>query len=159
MPGLLTHSPADVLRRLLIDLGYGSEPATEFENLPWPIYVGSEPPTPDNCITLYDTGGTGYGFHMIDGERQEKHGIQVRIRAVTYDVGYTKACSLANALDTAIYFEKPRIGSNHYKVPQFARTSDVLSLGQAPGGRQSKMGRGSRRQIFTINGLLSVRAN
>ena len=145
MSGALTHSPADIVRTRLIELTLGTNPAS---NTAWPIFVSSEPDTPDNCITIYDTLGRDQGRVMWTGERQEMHGIQVRIRSQTHALGYTKARAIAVALDESIESDLVTIDATDYCLHSITRTSDVLALGlQKPA---------SRRYLFTVNALVSV---
>lgn len=151
MPGTLTHSPADVIRRLLIQLGHGTTPEDSGE---WPIYVATEPDSPDNAITLYDTAGINQGDHMIDGERQEKHGFQVRIRGWDHTTGYTKAREIAVGMDQNVDRTSATVPDStgagvSYTVWSITRSSDVLSL-----GRDTPQ---SKRHIFTINAVTSLR--
>lgn len=145
MPGTLTHSPADVLRRALIDLGLGSAPPAT----PWPVYASSEPSSPENVITVYDTEGRDEGREMILGERQERHGFQIRVRAGTHTEGYTKARAIAVALDEVVYMRAVSIEGIAYLIWAISRTSDVISLGTNVTS--------SKRQVFTINGTVSLR--
>lgn len=144
MPGTLTHSPADILRYALASLGLGSlAPAS-----PWPVYAGQEPSSPDDCITVYDVAGTDSGY-VQQGERQEQHGWQVRIRGQDHATGYTKARAVAVALDEDLYHLTVTIGAASYLIWSATRTSDVLALGlESPA---------SQRHLFTVNGTICVR--
>lgn len=147
MPGPLTHSPADVVRWLLVALGLGSSPALEPLEA-WPVYTDNEPDLPDEVITTGDTSARDSGRVMYDGERAEFNGFQVRVRAGTFDVGYAKAHALAIAMDQA-YQVVVHVGASSYRVQSISRTSDVLSLGkQVPG---------SKRSLFTVNALVCLR--
>ena len=150
MPGTLTHSPADVMRWLLIDMGHGTDPATEPLGL-WPAYAGGEPATPDEVITVYDTAGVIDGFTMTDGEAQERHGIQIRVRSATHRRGYNKSRAIAVALDQDVYQETVTIDGTAYLVWTATRTTDVLAI-----GKESPT---SKRSIFTLNALVSMRQN
>lgn|SRR3990167_993558 len=144
-PGPLIHSPADVLRRVLITLGHGVNPPLTT----WPIYAAGEPNTPDNCITVYDTEGRNDGRSMIDGEQWEHYGVQVRIRSTTHKVGYAKAQAIAEALDQEIYDEVETIDTTTYLLHSVSRTSRVLALGKDTPN--------SKRTLFTINALVSLK--
>ena len=52
----LLHSPADILRHLLVDLGAGVLPENGTKTN-WPISEGQELNAPDNAICTYDTEG------------------------------------------------------------------------------------------------------
>lgn len=147
MSGSLAHSPADVVRRLVIGLGHGTAPA-----IPpgaWPVYIGTEPSAPDDCVTVFDTEGRIVGAVQHNGEVQEYHGIQVRVRAADYATGYAKARAIAVALDTDVERDAVTVGAGSYCACSVTRTSDVVSLGlDRPQGR---------RQVFTFNALANVR--
>ncbi len=149
MSGQLNHSPANILSRVLIALGQGVDPPDPGVAATWPIYYANEPPSPDNCITVYDTAGLKMGRHQIDGEVQERHGIQVRVRSKDHDVGYLKARAIAQALDTEVYQELTTIDSDSYITHSFSRSGDVVPLGKEVAA--------SKRSLFTVNGTVSVR--
>ena len=147
MSGALNHSPADVLSRLLVLLGVGTDPDTEpLGN--WPVYTDTEPALPDNLLRVRDTSARDDGRTQPDGERQEHHGFQLTIRSQTFPVGYTKARAAAVALD-GFYQDEVTIGVKTYLIHQVSRSSDVIALGQEKAQ--------SRRYLFTVNGLATLR--
>ena len=144
--GTLTHSPADVLRRLLIALGLGVTPASG-TNSNWPTYTAQEPNSPDNVVTTYDVDGRDFGRTGLTGERFEHHGVQVRIRSATFPVGWTKARALSVALDEDVYQESVTIEGTNYFVHAVSRTSRPIYLGEEPG---------TQRHVFTINVTINL---
>lgn len=148
MPGLLLHSPADVVRQLLVDLGLGIDYADDRTD--WALFASGEPDLPDNCITVYDTTGLDEGREMVSGERQEHHGLQIRVRSKTQAVGFAKARDISVALDEDVYQETVAVDGDSYLVWAVRRTGDPLFLGKdAPN---------SKRNLFTINATVSLRA-
>lgn len=145
MSGPLVHSPAAILRQLLIDLTQGTTPS---DNDSWPMHYSSEPDTPDNAITVYDTAGTPDGRTMIDGRVHEHSGAQVRVRAQSESVGFTKAQAIATAMAEDVSYAGVIVESTSYKVDAISRISGPLSLGKEPG---------SKRNIFTINVTMAVK--
>jgi hypothetical protein len=145
MPGSLTHSPADVVRRLVIALGLGNDPPTE----PWPVYVGGEPTVPEDVITVYDMLGVNHGREMIGGERQEHHGVMLRFRGREYRATYAKARAVAVALDGDVYLESVAIDASTYRIHCVNRRGDVLAL--------NKESFETKRSLFTINATVMVR--
>lgn len=141
MPGALSHSPADVIRRLLIQLGVGVAPGSS----PWPVFITNEPDEPDNCITVYDTTGRGQGRVQITGEKDGHYGFQVRIRSSTSEVGYVKANAIAEALDRQVNRDVVTIGSSQYCIHAVSGRGDILPL-----GNESPV---SERSLFTLNAL------
>lgn len=148
MPGALTHSPADVLRRLLISLGLGVDPPPT-STTQWPVYAGSEPDEPDNTVTVTDTSGLLHGREMVGGETQAHEGVQVRVRGLTHPVAYARADLIKVALDAQYQDVVTMPDATRYLVWAVHRTTGVLALG--------KETKASKRSIFTINARLSVR--
>ncbi len=152
MTGSLSHSQADIIAQLLIDLAFGTDPTIDGT---WPIYVTEEPDNPDNVITVYDTVGTSDGRTQFDGEQQIHHGVQVRVRSTTHHPGYDKANDIAVGLDETILRDTVGVasvfgtGTAQYFVDSVSRKGDVISL-----GRESP---NSKRTIFTINATVALR--
>ncbi len=145
MPGTLLHSVDDVIRRMLVQLGLVADPDVSPLGS-WPGYTADEPSSPDNVVTVYGTTGRDFGRIMIDGERPEHEGFQVRVRAVDHPTGFRKARALAVALDTLVYRQQVSGGTlspNVYCVHSISRTSNVIPLGKETPK--------SRRKLFTIN--------
>ena len=142
MSGYLPDSPARVVRDLLIQLGLGTAAST------WPVYVSSEPSSPDNCITVYDTSGLDHGREHIGGERQEHNGFQIRIRSATPDVGWTRTSLIATTLDTSTNLTTVVIGTHTYLVQSITRKNGPLAIGKEAI---------TNRNLFTINAVISVR--
>lgn len=144
---VLPHSPADVLRQLLVDLGLGSEPAALSL---WPVYATSEPSSPDNCLTTYDTTGLTDARLMVTGEAPVHHGFQVRVRSADHQSGWAKANAVRTALAESVYQHTVHVGASAYLVHAVARIGDVLTLGsESPT---------SKRRLFTLNAVVTLQA-
>ena len=63
----------------------------------WPVYVGREPLSPVDVVTVYDTGGLP--DVLVDDVSEPS--IQVRVRAADYVQGYAKAQAARRALQAA----------------------------------------------------------
>lgn len=154
MPGTLTHSPADVIRALAIQLGLGAMPeySSGVQTATWPIFRWNEPDRPDDSITVMDTAGrTGATTHQ-GVEVSEYHGIQVRVRSADGDEGFAKARAIAVAFDSVNHVKVtagPSATARRYIVKSIVRTSDVIKAG--PDVPQGK------RQVFTVNFVASLR--
>jgi hypothetical protein len=149
MSGPLDHSPADIIRRLLIRLGHGTLP-TDSGN--WPIYIAILPSKPDKLLVVTDTAGIQQGnFHI--GEAQESHGIQVTVRSTDHENGFQKAREIAVALDevtnTTIGLSGPTgTGTTDYTIYSITKVSGPLPLGtETPE---------SKRRLFTINSRVAL---
>ncbi len=143
MPGPLDNTPAEIVAALIEGLG-----------LHGAVYVGNEPDSPDEVVTVYDTAGVQQGRSMIDGERWEYYGIQVRVRAPLQRRAGQLAWLIATTLDTDVYDatvtigETTGTGSDEYTVHAVQRTSGPIPLG--------KQEPTSRRSVFTINLLVGL---
>lgn len=146
MPGLLTHPPADITRYLLISLGEGVLPSAGGS---WPVYAAQTPNSPDNMVVVLGTSNTHQGRTHYDGEVQERHGVQILVRCITYPVGSTKANAIGIALDQDVYDTAIVIGSSTYNVHAFSRTSGPIDLGKETPD--------SKRDLFSINATVSLR--
>jgi hypothetical protein len=133
-------SPAEVLRVLFVNLGLGSDPAS---NSAWPIYVSNEPSDPDDCITLYDLVGAKYERAQPTGEVLGFDGFQVRVRSTDYPTGYTRADAIHTALAETVYQNTVTLGASKFYVHDINRIGDVIPLG-VDNPR-------SKRNLFTIN--------
>ena len=145
MTGSLTHSPGDVIRHMLIDLGLGTLPSGDST---WPIFCPSEPDSPDSVITVRTTGGRDGGRFQTDGERQGHPGIQIRVRSHRPDTGWEKANAVAVALD-AIANQTVPISDNTYTVYAVTIKGNVIPIG--PDSSKSE------RFLFAINATVSLR--
>ena len=141
------HSPADILRWLLIDLGVlGMPPAVGV----WPGHCNYEPAVPDECVTIFDTLGNEDGRDMNSGALYTHPGIQVRVRSKANPVGHKKASQIRTALAESINLSRVTIDGVTYLVQAASRISQVL-----PAGRETPNTTG--RFIHTLNAMLSIR--
>lgn len=99
----------------------------------WCISVGTEPASPDQCITTYDTGG---GMSSASQQLYDPT-IQIRVRDYSYTSGYTKASDIRDAL--AVQNNDVVIGDWHYTG--FFVFTDVAMIGKDD----------NDRCIFTFN--------
>lgn len=141
----LSHSPADIIAQMLVDLNLGTNPTAGGA---WPVYVSNEPDKPDNCITVYDTVGQGDGRFMVSGHSPEHYGFQVRVRATDHTTGYAKADAIKTALEETAYEETIHIGNSTYLVYSVSKATPVNVLGKQAGV--------SKRNLFTVNGLVVI---
>jgi hypothetical protein len=140
----LRHSAGHVLRRLLIQLGLGSDMGTD-----WPVFVTVEPDMPDNVITIYNTQGELLGSLQPTGEVVEHYGCLVRVRSGGYDPGWTKADEIRYTLDELVRITPVSVNGNSYEVVAVNRSSGVLELGPDPAN--------GKRDLFTLNYTLPLR--
>lgn len=92
----------------------------------WAIAVGMEPKSPDDAITLYDTGGAPY---FADAYLSTPT-IQVRVRTRDYRAGYEKHEDILAILSA---IQNQQIGDSY--VLGIWLTSDIMSIGREDNDR------------------------
>lgn len=141
-------SPAEILGQWLINLAIAADPDTSNDD--WPVYYGhlpDETDTPDNAISIYDTGGTDDGRTMVDGVRAEHPGFQVRLRASSYKIGYEKISGIQATMEGTLR-TPVSLGGRTWLIENISLTGTIISLGVD----RDKL----RRDHFTLNGLLTL---
>jgi hypothetical protein len=142
---ILNHSPADILRRVIISLTVGTDPDNRQA---WPVYAANEPNLPDNCITVYDSVGRYNGRLMNTGRTVDQSGFQVRVRSETSTLGYARACLIRVKMCEEIYDEVITLGTTRYRIQSVNNVGEVIALG--------KELETSKRFIFVVNGFMVV---
>lgn len=84
-------SPAHMVALRLVELGLGVFGSTHG----WSVNVSREPVLPDQCVTVYDTGGPQHDTDELDISYPT---FQVRVRASAYPDAYAKAQAVRTAL-------------------------------------------------------------
>lgn len=142
----LLAPPAQILAQALIDLGLASNP---LDQEPWPVYIQTLPPTPDELLSVSDTAGTFGGRYMATGEMVEFPGVQIRVRTppTEYLRGWRKARELREAL--------PRIRRRSVTVDGFTLTLISVTL-TAPVAVMGQDPDTQRRQNFSLNARVTL---
>jgi hypothetical protein len=92
--------------------------------------VASMPDQPVQCVGFYDwAGGKMEGRIMSTGEQVEKPGLQIRVRAATYPVGWAKANDIAQFCQ-GIRRVLHACEGHMYMLHNVSRKSPILRLGQ-----------------------------
>tara|TARA_R110002020_G_scaffold376130_3_gene587308 strand:+ start:28068 stop:28517 length:450 start_codon:yes stop_codon:yes gene_type:complete len=145
MSGQLTHSPGYVVRKALVDLTDGTLPSASGA---WPIHTANMPNKPDSAILITETAGKISGRDHNSGTIQEHQGIQIMVRASRFSTAYTKAGQIIQSIDEDILRTAVTISSSTYEIQSITRTTGALNIGKEEG---------TKRQIFTINAIVSLR--
>ncbi len=145
MSSFLTHPPSDVLRWLLISLDLGTDPEDAGS---WPVHASSEPDSPDNLITVYDTAGITGGRIQRTGETIEHRGVMVQVRGADQPTAWAKAEAIKTALDESVNNSLLTVSTTDYIVYAVTRHSGPVSLGREPS---------TNRFLFTINAVVALR--
>lgn len=132
-PLIAIHSPAEILRKLLIDMELAVEPdLTDPDD--WSVFTNAEPSKPDNVITVYDTTGVQHG-RVMQGEFIEDYGIQIRFRGSDQGSIHPKARTvkvhLAEVLQpNTLVTVTTRVGTATYNVHALSKFGSLLNLGK-----------------------------
>ena len=110
------NSTAIDTAEILQDAGIGSISSQS----DWGIFYGQEPVRPNNCITVYDSGG----FEAIPEADLTEPAIQIRVRANDYSAGYAKCLEIRDYL---INFFNQVKNSSLYVL--YVNQGDILALG------------------------------
>lgn len=136
------NSPANIIRRHLIDRAYGAATGN------WATFVSFLPNDPNQAICIYDTAGRMDGRLMRDGFQIIHPGVQILVRGKTYLETYRKAKTIALYLDTIQGFSVVMAGDAVYLLRNVSRTGDLMPLGVETDGDR-------RRYLFAINAVLT----
>jgi hypothetical protein len=91
------------------------------------IFLSEEPVDPNECVTIYDTGGSGDVYQDI---RLYQPTIQIRTRSMTYPAGYAKQEQVRDALILPVTFT-----INNTRYIGVWLQSDIMSLGRDANNR------------------------
>jgi hypothetical protein len=80
------------------------------------IFVSKEPESPDNCITIYKTGGLPDNCLTVGNRTQEVHNFQVRVRNNNYLTGHTIMESVRTSIEKGIKTLVDSGGTNYFKI-------------------------------------------
>lgn len=144
----MEHTPADVVRQLLIDLTLATDPDVAGA---WPAYADDEPDKPDDCITVYTTSGQSFGDDHTSGEVLGNFGVQFRVRSMDKKLGWRKANAIATAIAETVYQARVTVPDpeTDYFIQCFGGIGDVLPIGREVGK--------SRRHLCTINANVQIK--
>lgn len=124
MSGQLQHTPAEIIRQLIIDLSLGIEP--DGSTTDWQVYNNVLPDISDNAIVVTDTEPVQEGRSMPTGEYQEHYGFQVKVRGTTDLVAFRKAHAIQNAFAVTVKRTKAIVGGYNFFVFAISKTSGPL---------------------------------
>lgn len=131
-------SPAKVIAALL--------KATPGFATGWSVFYSNEPDTPDNCVTVFDTGADREDRQM-DGTEVVHPTVQVRVRASDYDTGWAKGEAVQTVMQ-AVRNTAVAVGAGSVTVKAAHRYIPLTFLGRDPNQ--------NRRQLFVVNFKLTL---
>lgn len=140
----MTHSPAEVLRALLIADGLcPSNQVSAFA-----CFVSSMPDEPDAVVCTYDSDGRLDGRLMRTGEVIEHPRVVIQVRSATFTAGWQKMEAIRALIDS-VKRREVTVQVATYLVQNISRTSTILALGQEEGTTK-------RREYFSLNVLMTL---
>lgn len=110
--------PAEDIARHIASLAIGTFAGA----VSWGVYAHQEPMTPDEVITIYDTGGGSPDTDELDLLNPT---FQVRVRSATYASAYVKHEAIRDAL-----ILPGRLVTANSEYLGIVMTSDIISIGQ-----------------------------
>lgn len=141
----MTHSPAKVLSKWLIDTGFAIAYNSNLSG--WKVFLNSKPSEPAQLITIYNTAGYLDGRVMPTGEKLVHEGVQIVTRATDPEVASKKLRDIRIALDEDLYREVVAIDSSQYRVQSFSMSSPPAAMGFEENNRGA---------LYVMNGLLTI---
>jgi len=149
--GLLSHSPSEIVARLLIAKGQGVIAGDSGE---WVIAIDNEPDSPDQAITVRMTTPILDGRIQFGGETQTHYGLQIRVRSRTHDAGWLKINSIQNTVDSQVnnttisIADTTGTATSNYTVHSIDIRSGPLFIGYEEGR--------TKRLLFTLNVTVDI---
>lgn len=145
----LIHSPAEIVRQVLIDGAVLTATGT------WPVWASNEHDTPDESVTVYDTVGTEDGRAMTDGTFYAHYGIMIRVRSQTHAEGVVKAAEIRQFLSRTVRNRLVTVPTSGSRTGATYLINAVTKIGQL-----TYLGSdvpSSRRKLFTLNATVALR--
>ena len=144
MSGDMDHPVDQVIVQALVDNTLGTLPSADDT---WPIFYDHLPDSPDDAVLVSPTESVIQSKSMIDGELQERLGVQILVRGDKGAESFNKTQALAINLDQLVR-QTVTIDTTDYLIHSFRRTSGILKLGPDK--------EDGRRKLFSFNGTVSV---
>lgn len=89
------------------------------------IFINDEPDEPNNCITIYDTGGTSGQVTNVTTYKQPR--IQIRVRNNKQSDGHAKAEAIETLMETNSRLRYRPAGAS-YKYTALYKQTEILFL-------------------------------
>lgn len=127
----MSASPAAVVREFLIANNVFGDP--DASSLSWPLYLSFMPDDfgVSEAVAIYDSPGWKDGRYM-SGENIIHFGVQVRVRARSFDEAWAKAMEGCLALE-AVNGDTVVVDSTSYVLLNVSQQGSPMFLGIEPG--------------------------
>lgn len=122
-------------------------------NPTFPVYMGTRPDTPDDCITVVETVGTNQGRYLQSGGHIERNSASIMVRANAYEKGDDKARLIVRNLTEPAYglvlpLNMASNTAGFYLIQNVSKVSGPIPLGKETPD--------SKRYLWSINILLTI---
>jgi hypothetical protein len=141
---MMKHSPALIVRRLLID--EDAVASSVASDASWPCFVSQLPDEPDNAIALFDLDALN-SIRLMNGTFVSLPSIQVRLRSRSHEEGWSKMLNICTVLGESIVVEV-ELDTSSYLLNNFVRRSGIFNLGREDEGK--------RRYFFTASFMVPI---
>lgn len=128
MSRVLEHDISDIIGRLIVSLGHGSEPTNK---QPWPVFSVSQPDKVDSMICVFSTTGRVQDSYLLDGTTQEQYGFQIKVRSESIAKTRKKIADIVRDVDKVVR-RQVLVDSSTYTVHACTRSSSILYIGFDP---------------------------
>lgn len=153
-PGVVTHTPADILRAYLLTTGevvdLPVDPSVPVESLSdWIVYANKmrAERTPDNAVAVVNTAPVK-DARAMRGPLILHDGIQVMVRSRDQVLGFLKCKALENYLSEDLYLQTITLDSSTYVLECFSVVVPTTFIGEEEQ---------TERQFHTLNGKFAFR--
>lgn len=121
-----SHGVNEVIAQVLVDSGI----TNVYNSAIWPTFVGDEPDSPDQVVTVYNTTPVKNGRVMNSGEVLLHWGIQIRVRSLTPKPGFVKLHAICDYLDGLAHKYVSMPDDSEYDIHAMSNQNGVLDLGK-----------------------------
>lgn len=142
-----TDSPASVLATYMTGVSLMTPPSAGED---WPLYISSLPDgdnIEDEVGAIFNTTPIKDGRDMKTGELTLHYGIEILIRALTEETGWSKCNEIAGNFDGLVNQDVSKDDTS-YRIHNITRTGGINSLGYEDSTK--------RRRLFSMNFLISI---
>lgn len=130
---VLSNSPAQIVKQLLLDLRLVSIPSYstggDYSGGIWPVFASGEPDIPDDCVTVYDGERIQDTRNMYGGEVFYHYGLRIRVRSQTHQLGHNKQYTIQQQLAQVLRRDVV-VGANTYLIQCLANIGTIQTLGK-----------------------------
>ena len=110
------NSPSEDIKNFLVNAGLGLTFASN-------LFIGKEPATPDNCVTIFDTPGASPEVFYDKTQNLDYPAIQIRVRNKSYIAGWNLINNIKEVLHN---IGNTIIGDSEYLLIQCSQEPALL---------------------------------